>query len=309
MGTLFAQAVPDPRLNFWNGVNDSSSLWWKIGIAFALGVLLVFVLLRTPPAMRKFVVGGATFIAGFVYIISWLWPAPIARVPGTQPNGPVESVGFFIADTVGVVGDFYNILAGLLLGLGVYSILRIHLRKCVKRQHDWGFSVVLLLGIVAMIAFGYVDWHSRQGPGASALESMSNWSFWNYGGDFLFDGLLQQMDAAMFSLIAFFILSAAYRAFRVRSVEATILLVAALIMIISLMGAFVYIWDTKMIGALTNHDAGSFLNNFQLSVMSKWLQDNLQTSSLRGVDFGVGIGLLAMAMRLWLSLEKGGISQ
>jgi hypothetical protein len=39
----------------------------------------------------------------------------------------------------------------------------------------------------------------------------------------LFDGGLKSLEASMFSIIAFYIVSAAYRAFRVRSVEATIL--------------------------------------------------------------------------------------
>lgn len=307
MNWILAQA--DPRVNFWAGDNGSTALWVKIAAAFIFGVLLIFAIMQAPPQARKYIVGIATFLGGFVYIISWLWPEPIGRKEAQLPNGAIEGIGFFIKDSVSVVGDFYNILAGLLLGLGVYSVLRIHTRKLARMQQDWFYSLVLLIGIVLMVIFGYWDWVNHLGPGAAALDNTANWKFQNYAGDLLFNGLLQQMDAAMFSLIAFYILSAAYRAFRIRSVEATILLATALIVMLSLMGAFVSIWDQGLIANLTGGDSNSFLNNFQISTVSKWLQDTLQTSSLRGIDFGVGIGALAMGMRLWLSLERGGVSQ
>ena len=45
---------------------------------------------------------------------------------------------------------------------------------------------------------------------------------------FLFSGGLTNLGSATFSMIAFYIASAAYRAFRIRSLEATLLMIAAL---------------------------------------------------------------------------------
>ncbi len=316
---MFFAQVADPRLNFWNGSNGSTDLWLKILGGFVVGLLVIAALTKLPTQYRKYVVTAATFLAGLVYIAFWLWPAPIARQPGTLPQGFVEHVGFYLDDAVQVVGDFYNILAGMLLGLGVFSILRIHVRKFAKFGPDWGYSLILLFCMVAMIFIGFWDWPDRIGPNSAALDVQANWAFKNYARDLLFDGMLQTMDAAMFSVIAFYILSAAYRAFRVRSIEATILLGAALIMILSLMGAVTYFWNSGVNSAsphIVQHgtaisipDGGSFIQNFKLNSMARWLQDTLQTSSLRGIDFGVGIGSLAMGMRLWLSLERGGVAQ
>src|SRR5579871_706443 len=112
-------AQTDPRLNFWNGDNGSNGLWIKIAIGFVVGVLIVAGLTRVPPQFRKYIITVCTFVAGLSYIAYWLWPAPIARQDGTLPNGVVEHVGFYVDDAVQVVGDFYNILSGILLGLGV----------------------------------------------------------------------------------------------------------------------------------------------------------------------------------------------
>jgi len=291
---FLAQALPD---NFWRHQNGSSTLWLWTFIGLVVGIALIFGLMNMPSQMRRPVVVGVTFLSGLFYVLLYFWPAPVARDPGTLPTDLVDKVGFWIEDAVPSVAQFSNILTAFLLGLGIYSVLRIHSRKLIKQQQDWAFSAVLLVCMVLMVIFGYWNWANRISPTGPLLDLQSNWKFQNYAADLLFDGLFQQMNGAMFSIIAFYILSAAYRAFRVRSIEATILLAAALIMMLSLMGSVASFWD----GA-----AGHVSENLTLTSISTWLRDNLQTSSLRSIDFGIGIGALAMGLRLWLSLEKTG---
>jgi len=298
MMQFLAQAAPEA--NFWNAPAGSSQLFLKIGLALAVGIGLTFALMGAPARARRPVVATFTFLAGLYWVAFFLWPQPIDRQPTEMPLDAVESVSFWLSDAQAPVSTIGQVLSSFLLGLGIYSLLRVHLRKIFKMQKDWFFSIVLMVSLVSMTAFGYMDWHAKLTNGA-LLENQANWGFVQYGRHFLFEGLLQQMDAAMFSIIAFFILSAAYRAFRIRSVEATILLATALIVMLSLMGAVTYMWDQNFIGDTTGP-----MENFKLSVISAWLRDTFQTPAIRGIDFGVGIGALAMGLRLWLSLERSG---
>jgi hypothetical protein len=134
-----------------------------------------------------------------------------------------------------------------------------------------------------------------------------NWQPVNYAQDLLFEGIYQQMDSAMFSMIAFFILSAAYRAFRIRSVEATVMMASALILMLNLMGALTYAWG-EGINNLVVQTGNPFLMNFKLNVFADWLRSTMQIPAIRAIDFGVGLGALAMGLRLWLGLEKGGVT-
>ncbi|NBQ13365.1 MAG: aldehyde dehydrogenase family protein [Proteobacteria bacterium] len=84
-----------------------------------------------------------------------------------------------------------GIITAFMLGLGIFSLLSIHLRKIRRQQRDWPFSVVLLVSMVAMVSFGYADYFSRQGPDGTKLDLQANWGLANYGRDLLFDGLLQ----------------------------------------------------------------------------------------------------------------------
>jgi TM2 domain-containing membrane protein YozV len=260
-------------------------------------------IIYAPVRARKTIVGVFTFVAGLYWVMLYLWPKPVDRQPDELPLNAVETVGFWLADSNNVVVSFTQILTAFLLGLGIFSLLRVHLGRIRKGHQDAIFSYVLIFAMLAMIGFGYADWGARQGEQGAMLDNRDNWTWIQYGRDFLFEGFLQQMDAAMFSIIAFYILSAAYRAFRVRSIEATILLSAALVVLLSLMGAVAYVWDS---GVKSIANGNPFLMNFQLSEVSQWIRNTFQTSSLRGIQFGVGLGALAMGLRIWLSLEKTG---
>ena len=98
------------------------------------------------------------------------------------------------------------IAASILLGVG--NLIRVHFHKIRRRREGWGYSIVTLAIMGVMFAFG--------GPWGTIEEgSVFNWMFLN---------MQVPLQSTMFSLLAFFIASAAYRAFRLRSAEASLLL-------------------------------------------------------------------------------------
>jgi hypothetical protein len=294
----------------WEYPSGSAGLFTAIGICLVIGFAFFFAVLNVPARARRWVVAAFTFVAGAIYVLQWLWPSAQDRNPGDIPNNAVEGVSFWIEDVVGQFKSLSNTLTAFLLLLGVFSLIRLHLMRVAKKQRDWPFSIVLLVSALLMAAFGYADWHMRlsmQPDQLEAIKEVSAWPVQTLGKDILFNGLLQTMEAAMFSIIAFYILSAAYRAFRIRSVEATILLASALIVMLGLLGVAETFWSVG-IDKMGGSDPQSFVNNFRLDSISGFLRDRFQAPGLRAIDFGVGVGALAMGLRLWLSLERGGTS-
>jgi len=100
----------------------------------------------------------------------------------------------------------------------------------------------------------------------------------------LFEGLYVSLGAAMFSLLAFYIASAAYRAFRVKSAEAGLMMTAALLVMIGQIPFGGYIWS-------------------QFPQVRLWVLQVFSTPAFRGIALGAAVASLAMAMRMWLSLE------
>jgi len=300
VGNLFAQ-IPPP--SFWNAPAGSTGLIVRIVLTLLLGLFIIFALTKAPAQARRPIVVAVTFVSGLFYVLWWVFPSPINRAPDDAPRNFAEGISFWLSDAQPVVASFSNVVAAFLIGLGIYSLLRIHLKKLVKQQKDWFYSLVLIVSMVTMALLGYIDWFQRLGPKGAAMAAGSEWGFVQYAKDLLFDGGFQEMEATMFSMVAFYILSAAYRAFRARSTEATILLVTALVVVLSLLGIVVNIWDNKVMEVANGNGV---IENFRLTDIASWIRNYLQTPAIRGLDFGVGIGLLAMGLRIWLSLEKTG---
>jgi hypothetical protein len=293
----------------WSFESGSTQLKIAIFVTLALGFGLFFALMKTPPRLRPKIAATFTFLAGLLYVGIWLWPTAHGREAGDIPANFTEGVAFWLEDTQSQFQNLSNILTSFLLLMGVFSLVRLHATRVSKKQRDWPFSLVLLICVAIMTFIGYWDWLTVMNMKPEELEAMrdvTNQPFAVWMKDLLFDGLLQTMEAAMFSIIAFYILSAAYRAFRVRSVEATILLASAIIVMLGLLGMAENYWSIMIDNMGGLEDPNALVNNLRLEAITQFIRDNLQTPGLRAIDFGVGVGALAMALRLWLSLERGG---
>jgi hypothetical protein len=115
--------------------------------------------------------------------------------------------------------------------------------------------------------------------------------------DFLFQGGLTALDSAMFALIAFFIVSASYRAFRIRSVESSLLMGSAVLVMLGQVTL-----GTAITSGLPSTGIAS---NFRLENIAQYILLEINTPALRAIIFGIAVGFLATSLRLWLSLERG----
>lgn len=101
----------------------------------------------------------------------------------------------------------------------------------------------------------------------------------------LFEGLFVALGSAMFSLLGFYIAAAAYRAFRVRSAESSLMMIAAVLVMLGQIPFGVWIW--------------SGLPDVRL-----WLLEVPNSAAFRAITFGAGVAALVMAFRMWFSIES-----
>lgn len=229
-------------------------------------VVLVLVMLALPPRARALLIKLATFLAGLYYAAEFFWPAPPG---GANP----------LTFALPTVGNVLNVLVAFTLGLGIVSLVRVHGGNVTRQRPGWGNSFVLLAAMVTMAVAGLAF------PKSIFYSS-------------LFQDLLANFDAAMFATLAFYIIGAAYRAFRIRSAEATLLMASALVVMLGQVPVGQYITHTLP-------ERGSFASLFRLDNISNFLLTSVNAPAQRAIDFGLGIGLLAIGLRVWLSLERG----
>lgn len=101
----------------------------------------------------------------------------------------------------------------------------------------------------------------------------------------LFEGLFVALGSAMFALLGFYIAAAAYRAFRVRSVESGLMMIAALIVMLGQIPFGVWLWEG-------------------FPQLRLWLLAEPNTAVARAIGIGAGVAGLLMAFRMWFSIES-----
>ena len=160
--------------------------------------------------------------------------------------------------------------------------------KIARRAKGWGYAAVCLGSFLMTLVFGLLKVGAPAGL-ADSVTAQGTALAWIY------DYLITPCNATMFSLLAFYIASASYRAFRVRSREATALLAAALVVLLG---------RTPFGLALTSWLPDS-LGFLRLENLSVWIIKVPNTAGQRAIMIGIALGVITMSLRLILGLERG----
>jgi hypothetical protein len=166
------------------------------------------------------------------------------------------------------LSQWMSVIWGLGLVLGLISLVQRHLQKILRRQQDWPYSAVTIASFVAMATVG-VGWGMKDG-------TVFDWAFKN---------IYTPLEGTMFSVLAFFVASAAFRTFRARSLEATLLLLAALLVM------FGRVPLGEMIFRPSPH-------------IAEWIMSYPAMGAKRAIIFGVSLGGIAMSLRIILGIER-----
>ncbi len=190
------------------------------------------------------------FITGMLMVVSLFVPHPL------------------IAEPAKVTRSWAIIITAFAYVLGVANIARISIHTVHKRGKDWQYKLVLLAALFSMASLGI-------GGGIESGKAF-DWAYLN---------LYVPMQATMFSLLAFFIASAAYRAFRARSTEATLLLVTAAIVMLGRVPVGEKIW------------AG-------FPRLTEWIMEVPNMAAKRGIMIGAALGAISTGLKMILGLER-----
>ena len=182
---------------------------------------------------------------------------------------------------------FFDIIAVFAFFLGGGNLLRIHLMKLFGRRQDWGFSAVTVSGFLFMLAIGLFK-VGNPGGIAAAVDAEGSWF------KVMFDNVINPLQSTMYSLLAFFVASASYRAFRAKNREATMLLVAA----------FVILLGRTPLGVMLTDWVPEWLSVAQIPNLAVWIMNSPNLAGQRAIMIGISLGVIATSLRLILGVER-----
>ena len=212
---------------------------------------------------------------GFGYSLVTLSCFVIVVLAGWLPHDKGLSLGGVIIS--------YQLMGALLLLLSGLFLLGSYYAQGKKLGNRTAFKAGIFLAAIGVIGTAAVVPLSATAFEAGTTQDGSFFSW-------IFDYIFIPLDATMFSLLAFFIASAAFRAFRARSFEATALLISGCIV---------------MIGRVSLGEVLAIPGtDISFTSVAGWILNNPNTAAQRGILLGVVLSQVAISLRIMFGIER-----
>ncbi len=214
-------------------------------------------------------------VAGFVLIAAYF--VPLAEGWGEQ------------------VSIWFDVLASIAFILGGGNLLQVHVRKVRERKAGWAYSAITVLAFAVTLWVGLAKVGVHPHP---QFPDSSGWTgqydevgtpFW-----WIYEHAFVPLTATIFALLAFYVASAAFRAFRARNAEAALLLGTAFIILLGRTFAGVY---------LTSWLPAS-LSGLRIESLCVEIMRVFATAGNRAIMIGVALGTAAVSLKILLGVDR-----
>lgn len=224
--------------------------------------------------MKRLVPLWITAVAGVVLIFSYY-------IPFTQGWGEHATIWF-------------DILAGIAFILGGGNILKVHLKKISDRVAGWGYSGILLASFLTMLFVGLLKIGVAPNPEHPEIAWSGTYNemgspFW-----WLYEYAFKPLQATTFALLAFYIASAAFRAFRAKNIEAILLLGTAFIILLGRTFAGVVLTDWMP----------EALSGLRIEELTVYIMQVFNTSGTRAIIIGIALGIASTSLKVILGVDR-----
>ncbi len=195
--------------------------------------------------------------------------------------------------------EWYTIVATIAMLLGGLNLCVHHLKKISDREAGWGFSAVTLAAfgitvVVGLLKIGVVP------ESVKHLDHTWSGQFQQEGSAFwwIYQYLFSPIVSTMFAMLAFYVASAAFRAFRAKNFEAVLLLLTALIVLIG------QTKDREITSLFMPVPTDGSLPNVPIADLTEFIRKTFVTAGQRAIMIGVALGVVATSLRLLLGLDR-----
>lgn len=224
--------------------------------------------------MKRFVPLLITALGGFILIVAYF-------IPQTQGWGEIAAIWF-------------DVLAAVAFVLGGGNLIKVHLQKVSDRKAGWAYSVITLAAFLITLSVGL----GKCGVNPNEQFPAHAWSgsYREIGSPFwwLYEYAFKPLTATMFAMLAFYVASAAFRAFRAKNIEAILLLSTAFIILLGRTAA-----GPAMTAWLPDSLAG-----FKVENMTLYIMQVANTAGNRAIMIGIALGIASTSLKVLIGVDR-----
>jgi hypothetical protein len=199
----------------------------------------------------------ALVVGLFVLLDMFLTQWPAEQVGDVQQT--IHNIGYLLISWAAIIAAFA-------LFLGFFNVVNTHYNRIRTGKPGVIYSAALLISLLGTLLVG------SGGPNSA-------------GSRFMFQYILQPLEATLFSLLALFIITAAFRAFRVKNLETFFFVLFAVIVLLGQVPLGIYLWS-------------------ELPVIKEWILNVPTLAGVRGILLGVALGTIATGLRVLLAADR-----
>ncbi|MBN4057179.1 hypothetical protein JYU19_02610 [bacterium AH-315-J21] len=212
----------------------------------------------------------------------------------TSIAGIVFAVSFFIphwpfGDAENIFGDWMSVVSAFAIWLGMFNLAEVSLRKVIRKSEGWNYALIVIGSMILMLIIGFSSVYHAINTDTPHMDPGT-------GLKWMYDYVFAPLSATMFAMLAFFVASASYRAFRARSLEATLLLVTAF---------FVMVGRVPLLDPIL---VWAGITDFAFfSAVADWIMTYPNVAGQRAIMIGIALGIASSSLRIILGIERSHI--
>ena len=176
------------------------------------------------------------------------------------------SMPVIVTDTNVMLRSWVTIVSAAALILGTIILTIAHVKRASERKPEWYYSVIYIISFIATGALGMI----------SIRETNFMW---------IFNNMTSPIGAALYSLTAFTITSAAYRVFRAKNWKSSAMLITGFIVLMMLLPVGAAIFPP-------------------IVPIGEWIRSFPSSAGFRGMIIGISLGTIGLGVRIFLGRQK-----
>ena len=192
------------------------------------------------------------------------------------------------------VSIWFDVLASIAFVLGGGNLLKIHLKKVSDRNAGWAYSLITLVAFLVTLVIGLLKIGVNPNPefpgnAWSGPYDETGSPFW-----FLYEYGYRPLQSTMFALLAFYIASAAFRAFRAKNVEAVLLLGTA----------FIILLGRTFAGVVLTNWMPDELSGLRIENLTNYIMSVFNLAGSRAIMIGIALGVASTSLKVLLGVDR-----